>query len=626
MARELIPEIHDALKLTALEHDFSDFADLKAFEPKTISWKGVKYHHTGEKDKYYPIDVETFVLQMADKIAAGVSRHKPALRSENKTTEFEEEVEEEKGYETVCKVWNPITAEDKRKIKDYRLKRRDEIIELLKFLSTDPSAQDYLLRYNDILVNRAEHAHRGWNVTSLMTHSVLTGKLYRIFGNADIFPIHPDEMKDATKEKVILLTEGKMKEWKLNVALCQLKFFQKPYRVKDLNIFEDLNNLVSEIHTKFGDHVFFKASDQLLLVYAKEETFDAIFRLARAKGFWIRKVWFEQNLEGIRTKLRRDMSDWKSTNVYVEQGKELPSTLGIRICEICQMDEATVHLPTETGGEEHLCRICAALRRRPTKLAKYQKWQETAGKVVWIKISLNFDRLKKSLRELYVDHLGQFRLAMKEEDIKIKLSLISEFESDYHAFLNSFRDALEKKRGQQSVEKILPDFFCVRIKGNLEILNILELFYDLFRNSFSKFLEAENSPKHEQKHSPLKLNLLCCDPKFPFFEIWRIIEENEVDPTKNQGCFVSLIGHGNLNIKISSIRMLMEAKKKAFRKTSLHNLAQIAKISESLAHLRFSGRFDKKDYMQFSTLQKMLEDELTFKGILTFAEIVGDKK
>lgn len=117
MTRNLIPELHDCLKLTTLHHNFSDFDKFLKYVPNTRTWQGVLQHHckTPKEGKEsfpaWPTDKETFLLHMADGLAANFSRH-----AQNYTEEISF---------TLYKLWNPIDIKD-----DKRLKEDHEVIEL----------------------------------------------------------------------------------------------------------------------------------------------------------------------------------------------------------------------------------------------------------------------------------------------------------------------------------------------------------------------------------------------------------------------------------------------------------------------------------------------------------------
>ena len=165
MGKDLIPELHDALKITVLQHDFSDFDRFGKYSPKTRSWDGILQHHCKKQFPAHPTDKETFLLHLADGLAANFSRHTQSFSGERSFV--------------IHKLWNPEYV-----FTDKRLKGDAEIIELLNFLSKEPTFGEFHKKYKDIIETRAEDAHPGMNVTSLYTHLMLTGKFYRFLTNS----------------------------------------------------------------------------------------------------------------------------------------------------------------------------------------------------------------------------------------------------------------------------------------------------------------------------------------------------------------------------------------------------------------------------------------------------------
>src|SRR3989338_4869233 len=197
MNRKLIPELHDCLKLTTLQHNFSDFDRFLKYTPNTRTWKGVLQHHCkaskeGEESfPAWPTDIETLLLHIADGMSANFSRHTQNYKGE---TSF-----------TLYKLWNSDALKE-----DKRLKEDKKIIELLKFYATDPTFEDLIKQYGYILKSRPEDAHAGMNITSLYTHLVLTGKFYNnlLFLNSNEVLIFFDDKSILEKIETIAKQNG----------------------------------------------------------------------------------------------------------------------------------------------------------------------------------------------------------------------------------------------------------------------------------------------------------------------------------------------------------------------------------------------------------------------------------
>lgn len=623
--RELVPELHDALKLIKLRfsrdphniHEW-DSRDYEAFGQfltiNTETWKGVRQHHLGFTE--YPTELDTFYLCVADSLASHVSRLGEAGRLEHKLN----------------KLWKPLEEE-----KDVRLKEDENIIALFKFLQTDPSWKEFIQKYEDLLRSRPEDFHQGMNITSLYTHSKLTGQFYRILkNNPRLFPLSPNEVENKTKMEVGNLYGKKWNsEWKLILARCRFHFPQRPFRAKDLNIFGALEDLTEEISTRYRDNVLFRTSDEFLLVLPDEGQLSDIAMLAHHKGFWVEVIKAHP----------RALNELKPPNPETMPGKKdhenlynLPQEISPPICGICQSAKATKRWPEDDIlsrkelcpncrallsqdplasvidslcqadrvklediiGEpttEELCEICFSIRSKQAKLPKLANEWNKEAKVAWLKLNLDFDQLESTLENL----------AGKGE---ISFSVIGEFQEDYSLFLQEFRQQILSSFGTENVERVLEDFFCVKVSRLGEILRLLQIYHELLNDFLPAFLKLA-------KPSPLKISIVCANAKFPFFEVWRMMEKPQED------IFVSLTGRGVMRAPIRALGSIVEVANIPYRKSALHKLAKIEETSRTLAELTFQDKRDK-DYFTYSRLGTNLRSILDFPSILTFAKLVGD--
>jgi hypothetical protein len=229
-----------------------------------------------------------------------------------------------------------------------------------------------------------------------------------------------------------------------------------------------------------------------------------------------------------------------------------------------------------------------------------RQWtKEGQVKVAWLKLNLSLEQLFETLRDIH------------PTEAEIRFSVIGEFQEDYTLFLKELRHQILQNFGIENVERILEDFFCVKIDRLGETLKLLEIYYGLLNEFFPAFLKL--------KDSPLKISIVCSNVKFPFFEVWRIVEKPQED------IFVSLIGRGTMQGKITALESIVKATKAQYqyRKSSLYKLAKLAETSETLAKLAFQDRRDRKDYPTYSQLDKNLP-QLDFPSIFTFAKLIGD--
>lgn len=632
---ELVPELHDLLKLTRLRHDISRWGsqDLEAFKPffperENKTWQGVKQHHCTKRIKMgFPTDPDTFYLHVADILASSFSR----LDIEIPASAI---LEEGVSNYRVRKLWKP--SEDRAE--DIRLHDNQQIISLFEFFAKEPSWQEFVRRYELALRNRAEEAQPGKNITSLYTHCKLTGQFYRVLKNSPAYSISQSEMdgKDV-KQMEDLRKDITSKKWQLMVARCKFRFLQNPYRARDLNIFGRLEDLMKGISDCYPDNLLFKTSNEVLLVLSNKEELEDIRNKANKKGFWVEVTHSQQPLKGIKPD-PRSMEGPEDENLF----PDLPPEIIPPICELCQAAEATRRWPEDNAlnreicpqckelllanslssvadflcevdrakledllqepSKEELCDTCFSLRTRP-KLPKLEKWsEEEQAKVAWLKLNLNISQLYKTMTGLYL-------ACFPAEKAEIRFSVIGEFQEDYASFLPEFRRQILHSFGSENVETILEDFFCVRIGRLRETLELLQIYHKLLNDFFPAFLNLEESP--------LKISLVCANSKFPFFEVWRTIEKAHED------IFISLTGRGVMRAPIRALDPIVKATNIPYRKSALHKLAKIEETSTTLAELTFQDRRDR-DYFVYSRLGANLRSSLDFPSILTFAKLVGD--
>ena len=498
-------------------------------------------------------------------------------------------------------------------------------------------------KYEDVFRNRAEDANPGKNIVSLYTHCKLTGQFYRILRESPQFVISQEEVADRTKEEITALAREKRDtRWQLTVARCKFRFFQNPFRARDLNIFKALEDLTEEIKCSYPDNVLFGTSGELLLTLSDENQLADIATMAHHRGFWVeifKKQRLLRELHRCLKELHPDYPGSEKENVY-----RLPSEIFPPICDLCQAAAATKHWPEdyvlshrrlcpkcqellsqnplssvidlicqadkaklediiEEPLREDLCENCFSLRAEEPKLPKLDVWRRDAlTKIAWLKINLNFDQLTKTLERLYA---AQF----PSKEAEIRFSVIGEFQEDYSQFLQEFNSRIETSFETENVEKVMSDFLCIRIGRFNESLKILQIYHQLLEKFFPAFLNLENSP--------LKVAMVCATPKFPFFEVWKILEGAEGD------IFISLQERRTLRAPIRALRHLIEAANIQYRKSALYKLTRVEETSKALAELVFQNRRDD-DSRTYSTLGKALRPKLDFSSIFTFARLMQD--
>ena len=611
--KELVPELHDVLKLTTLNHDVCQWSEqdheaFKEFLPiNSETWKGITQHHLGFE--IYPTEPDTFYLCIADDLAASLSRAGEMGPVEH----------------GLKKLWKPM-----EKVIDVKLHENKDIISLFKFLSTNPSWEEFLKRYEYILKNRPEDEHLGRNITSLYTHCKLTGQFYRLLRTCPAFSISSNDMGSKTRKEIIdLIKQKEQRDWQLTIADCKFRFFQNPFRVRDLNVFMALEELTQRIAACYSDNMLFRTSDEVLLILPSESMLGDIAGKAYQRRFWVEIVNKKQRpLEDLYKALQKPNG---GGNLY-----DLPREL-FPVCELCQAAKATKHWPEdyvlgrrelcpkcrellsqsplssvidllceadkaklediiEEPLREDLCENCFSLRVEGVKLEKLNKWtKEGESKVAWLKLNLNFKQLIDTLRDIH------------PKKAEIRFSVVAEFQEDYSHFLQRFNRQIQYGFGVGNVENIMSDFFCINVGSFKESFKVLKVYHELLQQFFPAFLNLENSP--------LKIAMVCSNVKFPFFEVWRILEAAQED------IFVSLQGMRTMRASINALEALVSAADKRYRKSALHKLTKIEETSKTLAELTFQNRRDEES-RTYSILGRSLRPKLDFSSIFTFARLI----
>lgn len=610
----LVPELHDVLKLTILDHDVyrwseQDHNTFKDFLPTgSETWKGITQHHLSSEFEMYPSEPDTFYLRVADNLASNVTRIGKSGPLEYRLN----------------KLWK-----GEGEMKDIRLRETQDIIQLFRFLQRDPSWEEFLGKYESLLRNRPEDFRKGLNTTSLYTHCKVTGQFYRILRNSSLFPLSAD-MQGKTKEEVTKLYGDKYnKEWQLIVARCKFHFLQKPFRVRDLNIFGALHDLMAQISVAYPDNILLATSDELLLVIPDDTLLSDIVSRAQQNGFWVRLVKARRCLNELKPN-PESMQPRGPENLY-----QLPDMISPPLCEICQSAKATRVWPEDyvlshiklcsncrqllSGSSlssisnliceadkpkledvlkepatEELCQRCFDLRAQGTRLCKLERWSnQMQTKVAWVKLSLDFDQLEKVLTSL--------------SGAEISFSVVAEFQEDYSNFLYSFKNRVQSDFGTANMENITDDFFCLNVGGFKETFKVLKIYHQLMQQLFPAFLNLENSP--------LKIGVVCSSVKFPFFQVWRILGEARTD------IFVSIQGARTMRAPISALELLVRAAGGKYRKSALHKLTKIEETSQTLAELTFQNRRDEESGT-YSVLARSLRPKLDFSSIFAFVRLI----
>lgn len=665
--RELKPEMHDIGKLidkSRIEkHNFEDYPGKLRDVPDIImnrAWEGILQHHCSKQFDQYPKSFQAFILSLADDIAAATSRHG---MKKDKKEEFSKPISGKPRY-NVHKLWNPSPEVFHELSKVIGVDSADPkwISKIVRFVNKNPTTEEFFKIFEDYLKKRAEDAHPGSNITSLWTHSKLTGLIYNfLYGYFE--SIGDKEFKAVTKDEVRNYIDKKKRDTKIKVAKLRLRFSQSPARVKDLNIFDALAEVRKKILKEYPNNVIFSSSDELLLLLPLSENFEKIKEIISEYGFWAEVVVRVQDLnqphpdpdrqlrliekkrkvlrkkfkkeiekvprdkrktaeESIRKTIDKsaearkieelkkeylselDKGDYKKISIY----PDLPLSIGPPICELCQMKKATKKwVDEESGITEELCIHCFNIRERGSKFPKLEKWGEDgADRILWVKVDLNLNQLISVLEELYIEYLKELGVRKDlEERAEIRFSVLSEFDWDYKNFLNEFKKKTLEIFGEDNFQQILDEFICIKANNLKEILLVLRIFDKVFSERFPKFKEMA---------SPVRVGIVCSNIKYPFLECWRILSDlkNEVS--------VSLIGKGEIKLNMSQLTSFLEMDVKD--KGLLYKLTTLSEKSRILAKIALYDQSDRRDYKRYSPLRDAVK-KFGFQNVLTYTKIMS---
>ena len=318
------------------------------------------------------------------------------------------------------------------------------------------------------------------------------------------------------------------------------------------------------------------------------------------------RMGYKKTLEKLTEKWERKIKEEKMSGLLREGAEyvELFPVIKPPICEICQMAPAEyTRIDEESGVKEELCKYCWKIQEGGERLTKLAEWTYEEGiKTAWLKVSLDFDKLTETLKQLYIEYLKWLGIPDPEGKAEIRFSLFSEFQLDYDSFLNQLEEEMVSKFGDENVEQILDDFFCVKIDNLSEIVKILSIYKELIESYFPKFKETEESP--------IKMVISCSHVKFPFFEHWRYLKNPEDDVN------VMLVGSGKMKIELRRLGDLLDLE--LANKTAIEKLARMADVSEDLAFMQI---FSEEGIKNHPELQEALKKGFNLRDLLTYVKI-----
>lgn len=641
--KDLIPELHDILKLihpNVLDHVFSEeqAKPYKSKEPNTLTWRGVKYHHR-------PVDRPTFFLHLADVQGSSFARLDQKIKDSHKAKKAPGDKPEHCPY--VHKLWQPPKPGEVTS--DYTLKTSEEIIALLEYLQKDPVFTEiYESKYGNLLIKVPEDKYPGLNITSLRSHMVIVGKLHRLLNDTSQYTLTDDEktiidnINIQSNSNIERTIRNLAQRWQLILARLQLDFPQSPFRARDFRIFDVRREAIDKIKKDFPDNILMTFDDQIIMMCDVRERIGQIALTTQEKGLLLQEVSCQLPFAELRgknpdpAKLAR-ARNIPPTNHYPV---DLPLKIKPDLCEICQMARATKvwpdHYiqrdlePEEELGREVLCERCFNLRQEPSRLKKFAQWgKEDNVLVAWLHHSLDFSKLLRALQNLHWQYLqqtmpeicwsgngpkpGNVHGKITWDDAVVKFPLVEEFSQDYAVFVDALNQGLMRHVKEENFEALTDHLCCVRLEKRGQILDLLECYWEVLGDHFHALRDC--------RPSPLRLGAVLCRAKFPFFQVWRQINnaEREIE--------IALMGHGVVALDHGRLPTLFKARDGKYKKSALHALAEIAKTSEALARIKFQNRDDREDHPTYQHIHELVMKPLgmDFRSMLTFAQLLEDE-
>lgn len=329
MGENFVPEMHDLGKLIVpgltvvpttdgkplKRHGAGAFGNLnwkawKESEPTTDTWAAIRHHH----DVNYGIlpaestpDLEqrkgVFLTILADHLAATTGR---VLGRELKGPEPPED--------TVYRLWNPDFTTS-LEAKPVPITDEEKLRKAIKLVKEEPDWAGYLAEYGPNMRARAEAKDAVRRVTSLLSHSELTGKFYRVLASAVKLLDNPPRL--ALDEMAVTKVGGAEAKWVGRLVRATVKFHQQPVRPADLGIFDRLRKCHEAFVRAYPDNLLFASTDTLWLFLPgrNEPKLAGVLKEYAEAGFYVEcevrtdtlgrlGVWFS---EEVAAQVRRDL-------------------------------------------------------------------------------------------------------------------------------------------------------------------------------------------------------------------------------------------------------------------------------------------------------------------------------
>ena len=631
MGRPLIPELHDVGKLWRITDEIRRDLELGQLasqdaisvlprrlglaEPATESWRGITGHTVGRG----PGDMNVLLLIAADHAGSSLSRGPRELKTKTPVT-----------YRSVFKLWNPNDRQDLA-----LLTSRDELVSLVQWLATDPGADELFQRYGPLLDTRPEELMPPLNVTSLSSHLTIVGKMYRFLAARQDFYAKTASVKDIEARAVDLVK-------------ARIRFPQQIVRTRDMALFDILGRQMAALAQ--DDRVLVATFDEILAILSPNECVEDFFAPLLDKGFhvvWEKAATQVADLKSTPRRIReeryrrlRQASEktpperraewvWEKLDQDYSEGVltgQLQDRFSPPICDVCQMEPAIGVWPSDPdapGPKENIGERCYRLRQNASRLHKLDRWtEEPSVRVAWVYVGLELDRLAAFLQPLYQDYARKAGLPPElVDEVSVRPPLLAEFQKDYRRFLADFAGSVEEWAGADNLERVGGEtgeaantLLCARLESIGQIPELLRLYLDGVRRYFPVMLEQATAASL-RAIQPVRLVVSASGVKFPFSEHWRLMQADTAD------VLVHVVGRKPIRAPLASLPILIEAGRPGHR-AALHNLAEVAKVSEALAEVYAQNKGEKHYNEYHALIAQMRPLGMTYESLVAYANLL----
>jgi len=593
-------EAHDIGKLfvKGLKHNLEDMLDelkKQGVREESPVMQSILKHHCTEDMQLYPDSYKTLLVHLADILASQASRILRKLR---------ERLRKLGTNHCVYKLWKgPLCNRDTPPLHN----RYDMLINYLK---RDPEGKRFLSIFRRHLLQRAEDARRGANITSLYSHSILSGKFFRLLYKYYFNEIRKMKIDFTSKEDVCSKANDILNKLPVTVTYLRIIPTQYIYRVKDLNVFEIIKDILSTFENNYRDHVLYRGFDDILIIDLPDANIhEELIRKAHDYGFYVdlhalyvtfqkgenrvlgiepRKIAKRFKMRECKGAIKRDC--FEDLYYYPQLQKKIEPP----ICDICQLRPATkTWVDEESGLIEHLCEQCYRVRTHsPRRLYKLAEWSE--GTVAWIRVNVDIEALEDALVKLYIKYLLELGIEdanevvndIEREEGIVSPTLLQEFLWDYSEFVKALGRGISSLFLEDNVEMIDNSFYVVKVERPSTIVSLIESYNRLLWNHFPRLATLGDI-------EPIRFGISISHVKYPFHEHWRLLSSMRrgfLLHTYRRGIVEATYRELNATLRFYRSREVARRKRVLYRAIEMAEYSRLLAEAELLKHLRHVPR------------------------------------